>query len=644
MSATVAGERVAGHLGGVHLAAEGRAFAVDVRYLAGSDVLPTVDELPRRVRRALEAAARDPGDVLVFLPGKNEIEACAQELRGEAVTVVPLHGGLTLEEQRRAFSKTPRRKVILATNVAETSLTVPGIGVVIDAGLVRQTRYHDGRGFLTLLPIAEDSAAQRAGRAGRTADGVCYRLWSAAARLEAMTPPEIHRESLVPLVLAAAAWGVRVEDLHLLDAPKAFALEAARQDLAAWEALAGDDALSEAGRDIFARPVDAAHARLLSLARREGCLDDMIDLVAALSSTRPIFASTAELSPADDLRSAGCDATALVAAVRAPRPGDHGLLAGPLSEVHAARDRLRHIEGLPAREPRPGPFAREAVMRAAIAADPRCVYVARPRGRDTFFSNGGTEVELARESAVTRLREVVALVVLDSRAFGAGKNQRVLITCGMALPLAAIAKAGLGRDQLGAVSLVGGRMVATVERVFAKRVIASREETPTGEVAVEGLVTLLTRGSLFKKAIATSRERLERTALAHRLAAMGHPAGLASETPVLELEAWLRARIAALGFTSGDDLPLLSADDFLAPELSFEVREPLDREFPTTVKAGDATYRAEYDVAQGQVVLHLTHGSRRDPPLAYLPRFPGLRICVAGAQGTLKVLRERGRG
>src|SRR5213078_4556786 len=108
---------------------------------------------------------------LVFLPGKAEIEACADTLRGP-FTLVPLHGGLSLDEQRRAFERTPRRKVILATNVAETSLTIPGIGVVIDAGLVRQTRYHDGRGFLTLVPIAEDSADQRAGRAGRTGPGL----------------------------------------------------------------------------------------------------------------------------------------------------------------------------------------------------------------------------------------------------------------------------------------------------------------------------------------------------------------------------------------------------------------------------------------------------------------------------------------
>ncbi|HEX5658595.1 MAG TPA: helicase-related protein, partial [Polyangiales bacterium] len=200
------------------------------------------------------------------LPGKAEIEACAHSLRS-AYSVIPLHGGLSLDEQRRAFEGTPRRKLILATNVAETSLTIPGVGVVIDSGLVRQTRYHAGRGSLALTPIAQDSAAQRAGRAGRTAPGVCYRLWSPGAQLAATTLPEIHRESLVPLVLSAAAWGEQVESLPLLDPPKPYALEAARMDLEAWGALRADASLSDSGKCLFELPIDAQHGRLLVAAR-----------------------------------------------------------------------------------------------------------------------------------------------------------------------------------------------------------------------------------------------------------------------------------------------------------------------------------------------------------------------------------------
>ena len=207
MSATFAGDEIAAGLGGTHLHAEGRMFPVRITHVG--DRPPDRQELVERVEAALARAANDPGDVLVFLPGKGEIHAVYERLAPRRdITTLTLHGGLTLDEQARVFEPAQKRKVILCTNVAETSLTVPGVGVVIDSGLVRRTRYHQGRGFLTLMPIADDSAEQRAGRAGRTAPGVCYRLWSQATRLSPSTPPEVHRESLVPLVLGAAGAGV----------------------------------------------------------------------------------------------------------------------------------------------------------------------------------------------------------------------------------------------------------------------------------------------------------------------------------------------------------------------------------------------------------------------------------------------------
>ncbi|MEI8257517.1 MAG: hypothetical protein WCJ30_17730, partial [Deltaproteobacteria bacterium] len=185
----------------------------------------------------------------------------------------------------------------------------------------------------------------------------------------------------------------------------------------------------------------------------------------------------------------------------------------------------------------------------------------------------------------------------------------------------------------------GKRIVATVERVYAKQVIAVREETPTGPVAREALAILLGRGSLFREAVALTRERLARSALAAQLAVRGHPAGVPHEGAVPSPDAWLRARIESLGVESGDDLAMLSAGDFLAPELPDDVIDRLDREFPARVSVGDASYRAEYDIARSQVTLHMVSGSRRDPPpLAYLPAFKGLRVCVEGPRG-IAVLR-----
>ena len=645
MSATLEGERVARHVGGAHLAAEGRAFPVDVRYLAQGDALPDPKDLPARVRSALDAALGEPGDVLVFLPGKAEIEACRRAVDASSLAVVTLHGGLDLEGQRRAFEPADRRKVILATNVAETSLTIPGVGVVIDAGLARQTRYHDGRGSLVLAPIADDAAAQRAGRAGRTAAGVCLRMWSASARLAKTTLPEIHRESLVPLVLAAAAWGERPEALPLLDAPKAYALDAARADLQAWGAITAGGSLTDGGRALFALPLDAPLARLLVEAERQGCVDDAIDLVAALAVGRPMFAAgAAPDDPHDDLRLAGCDATALVRAVRVGRADVHRVSAFAVDEARRIRARLRKLRGLSASAPRDEAVDREALARAAIAADPRAVHVARSHGRDVAFSNGGTELELARESAVQNARDVEAIVVFEARAFGAGKaaKARSLVTCATAIPLAWIARARLGRDRLGAVRLESGRVLAKVEHVYAKRVVATRDEVPSGDVARDAIGALILRGTLFRDALATTRERLLLRALAAKLAERGHAAGIASPSPVPALDAWTAARVAELGVESGDDLALLSAADFVAPDIPYETRAVLEREFPLVVSVGDATYEAAYDLDRAQVLLTMVKGSRRDPPpLAYLPRFTGLRVCVDGPRG-VAVLRERG--
>ena len=642
MSATFDGDRIAAHVAGVHLSAEGRTFPVDVRYLGRGDALPDAAELPPRVRAALHAASADPGDVLVFLPGKAEIEACRRVLEGEAVDLVPLHGSLTLDEQRRAFDRGARRKVILATNVAETSITIPGVGVVIDAGLVRQTRYQDGRAALVLAPIADDAAAQRAGRAGRMAAGICYRLWSSAVRLAKSTPPEIHRESLVPLVMAAAAWGERPEDLPLLDPPKPYALEAARADLAAWGVIDERGALTEGGRGVYALPLDPFLGRFLVAARAESCLEDAIDLVAALAVGRPLFTGGAgALEPADDLRLAGCDATALVRAVRIGRPEVHQLSSFVVEEARRIRARLRRTYGLEGSRPN-APVDRDALVRTALIADPRIVHVARNRGREVAFGNGGTELELARESAVRNVKDLEAIVVFDARAFGAGKSARLLVTCATPVSLATMARAGLGEDRLGAVHLESGRVIAKVERVYAGRVIAIREEVPSGDLARAAIVALFVRGSIFKEALATTRTRLSRITLAAKLAERSHPAGVARTGPCPSLEEWTAQRLVALGVESGGDLAMLSPVDLTIEDIPYESRAAFDREFPFVIDVGDARYEAHYDLDARQVMLRRVKGNREGaPPLSYLPRFAGLRICVDGPRG-VQVVRERG--
>ncbi len=652
MSATLDGDRIAEHLSGVHLAGEGRMFPVEERYLPGSGragtLLPDEQGLERRIVAAVEAAEHDPGDILVFLPGKAEISAAASALRGRGgLDIVPLHGGLTLDEQSRAFAGSRRRKVILATNVAETSLTLPGIGVVIDSGLVRRTRYHGGRGFLTLLPIAADSAAQRAGRAGRTAAGVCYRLWSPEARLRPSTPPEIHRESLVPLVLSAAACGARVTGLPFLDPPHDHAVETATAELRSLGAIDDDSGLTTRGRSLFGLPLDPPHGRLLVEAQQTGALEDAIDLVAALAVGRPLFRHGFQTDdPRDDLREGGCDAVAFIRAVRIGAPDRHGLIPFTLQEARRIRQRLRRAFGLPARRPDDAPVDRRRLALTALAADPRCAHMARRRKKAIAWSSGGTEIELGRGSAVARELEaprtpgskseqIEAIVVFETRALGVGaRDTRIIVTCAMPVPIPWLVHAAVGRERVARVRVKGrgtsARLVSEIERVHARKVLATREAVPEGPLAREALARVFLEGRLWKQTLAETRDRLEARALHAQLER--NQGRDAEDVP--SVEEWVTARVADLGVASGDDLALLSPDDLLADDLPSWIRDQLDKLYPRQIALRDIEFAVHYDLGRKTVILEKTRGSRRDPPpLSWLPRFEGLRIVMRDERG-----------
>lgn len=624
MSATLDAERIAAWLGGPHLAAEGRTWPVDVRHLPGGALLPEARGLESRVRAALDAARDDPGDVLVFLPGKAEIGAAERALAGRAdLSVIPLHGGLGLDAQAAVFRPTPRRKVVLATNVAETSLTVPGIGVVVDAGLVRRTHYRGGRGFLALGPVAQDSADQRAGRAGRTAAGVCYRLWSAQARLESSTPPEVYRESLVPLVLGAAACDAACADLPFLDAPHGHAIDAAVEELRALGALDDAGALTDTGRTLFGLPLDAALGRLLIEARRTGALADALDLVAALAVDRPLFRARPD-QPDDDLRLGGCDGVAAIRAVRVGQPGRHGLDAAALDAARRNARRLRRAFDVAAVEGDP-PIDRRRLALTVLGADHRSAYVARRRKKGVAWSGGGTEAVLGRESALAAEIEapagarIEAAVVLETRAFGAGPRDReIRITCALPVPLAWLVEAGVGRVRVARTVVRGGRILATHERVHARKVLETWEAVPEGALAREAVTAAFLEGRLWPEVRAQTAERLEARALHARLV---------GEDPPPSLDAWIAARIEELGLEHGDDLALLSPEDLRAADLPAHERERLDRSFPRTLDFADVSYRVEYDVERRVATLVKTAGRRRDPPPpAWLPRFEGFRL------------------
>ncbi|MBZ9724275.1 ATP-dependent helicase HrpB [Mesorhizobium sp. ESP6-5] len=269
MSATLDGARVAKLLSGAPvIESEGRAFPVDVRYDERPAGVPIEDAMAKAIRAAL---AEESGSVLAFLPGQREIERTAERLAGKvgaATDIVPLYGLLDGKAQDAAIKPAPtgRRKVVLATSIAETSITIDGVRVVIDSGLSRLPRYEPASGLTRLetVRVSKASADQRAGRAGRTQAGVAIRLWRAeqTAALPAFTPPEILEADLSGLLLDCAAFGVAdPASLAFLDPPPAPALNEARALLRALDAIDEAGRLTDAGAAMrkLALPVRLAH-------------------------------------------------------------------------------------------------------------------------------------------------------------------------------------------------------------------------------------------------------------------------------------------------------------------------------------------------------------------------------------------------
>ena len=214
MSATLDAESVARHLGDadVHVA-EAPMFPVETKYLVDEPHAPVALTAAAAVRRALSVPG---GDILAFLPGEGEIRRCAEELRDAPAEIFPLYGALPKERQDAALEPAAGRKVVLATSIAETSLTIPGVTVVVDSGLMRASRFSPRTGMsrLETLRLTRDRADQRRGRAGRTAPGICHRLWTQREDrlLQPSMKPEILEADLASTVLAAALWGTTLID------------------------------------------------------------------------------------------------------------------------------------------------------------------------------------------------------------------------------------------------------------------------------------------------------------------------------------------------------------------------------------------------------------------------------------------------
>ncbi len=295
-SATIDVDRFAALFDAPVIEVSGRTFPVEIRYrpLHESDAADLLDG----ISSAIEELPRE-GDVLVFLPGERDIRDAAEHLEGKRyprTEILPLYGRLAAGDQQKVFSSHPGRRIVLATNVAETSLTVPGIRYVVDPGLARISRFSQRLKVqrLPIEPISQASAAQRAGRCGRVADGICIRLYAEddfEGRPE-FTDPEILRTNLASVILQMSALDLGdIQNFGFLDPPDSRAVADGmgllRELGAIVDTRGGGTRLTKLGRTMSRLPVDPRLARMLLAADRLGCLADVLVIVAALSIQDP---------------------------------------------------------------------------------------------------------------------------------------------------------------------------------------------------------------------------------------------------------------------------------------------------------------------------------------------------------------------
>jgi ATP-dependent helicase HrpB len=365
MSATLDGARIAQWLDAPRISSPGRSFPVRIEH-PPARAQETIEHQLARV--AKQALAENDGDVLAFLPGRREIaraqSVLQQMLDRSDIELVPLHGELSLAEQQAALAPAEpgTRRIVLATNVAESSITLPGIRAVIDAGLAREPRFDPSSGFTRLetVAISQASADQRAGRAGRVAAGTAYRLWPQSRRLDPSRTAEIAQAELSGLALELAAWGITADShaaLPWLDPPPSGALAQARALLVSLTALDAGGRITMLGRrmlELGAAPRLAA-AALRAPAERRALMADLLALMDARSPLR------GEQARSDDFRArvgalhawrdrrgarGGADAAALAAIEPAAkgwrRRLDVRTAASGVPDSHAVGDLLLH--------------------------------------------------------------------------------------------------------------------------------------------------------------------------------------------------------------------------------------------------------------------------------------------------------------
>ncbi len=484
MSATMECGPIAALLGNAPVITSiGKAFPVEERYITD-----TSGPLPLRITSAIKTALKDThGDILVFLPGSGEIRACERQLRealnmsDDRIALHPLYGDLPFEEQERAILPSKdRRKIVLATNIAETSLTIEGVHVVIDSGLTRMLRYDPATGMnrLVTVPVSKASAEQRKGRAGRLGPGVCYRLYDKhdLHGMLSFTQPEILASDLSPLALELAAWGVKdPHALSWLDAPPAAAWATGVQLLKDLGALDAACSITSPGRTMARLPLHPRLSRLMMRSQELGCVDLGADLAAILSE-REIFRHRATDRVINEP-----DISERVDALSRGRKGTGASKATDFSALRAVERTSQQLRRLMSGTKSGAPeksIDHDVISRLLLSAYPDRICKRRAEGNRSYILVQGRGVRLSPDSRLVSSHYLIAVNV------DAGEKTEGFIH--MAAP---VTEELIRSECAGSIETIRrvewdwkeGRIAAAEEERLGSLLISARSFTPTNE-------------------------------------------------------------------------------------------------------------------------------------------------------------------
>ncbi|HET7755342.1 MAG TPA: ATP-dependent helicase HrpB [Anaeromyxobacteraceae bacterium] len=613
MSATLDAAPVARFLEAPSLRSEGRAFPVDVQYLSPEEAARPNPRLEQLVSATVKRLARDglDGHVLVFLPGAAEIRRCGDALaewaEATGAEVLPLHGDLPPEAQDRAVRGSARRKVILSTNVAETSVTIEGVSVVVDSGLARVASHSPWSGLpqLEVRKVSRASAAQRAGRAGRTQAGRCVRLYTRHdhdSRPE-FELPEIAREDLAEPLLALAAAGA--DGFEWFEAPPPAAAEAAHALLARLGAVEPGGTITELGRRMLRLPLHPRLARLALEADARGA-GEVGCVAAALLGERDVrerwgaATRSTPTGPSDLLELVSLFEQATRARFDAGALRRLGLAEGPVRAVDRARRQLRQsLTRTGTARPRghDEAAAEQAVLAATLAAYPDRVARRRSPGSDEVVLVGGGSARLAPESVV---RDAALLVAADAelrKGARPGERAGVLVRVASAVTqelLLDLFPNALRYEESVAWNAAAERVDATERLLYEDLVL---EETRAARVDPLRAAEVLEQAALARGARAFADEGAVDRILA-RVALVARAAPDAGVPPLSEDDVAAALRDLCAGRRSFAELREAGLSDALLARLG-PARASLDRVAPDRVTLpGGRGVRVQYEAGE----------------------------------------------